>query len=63
MSNYINAYNLGKLPKRSRTIEEQRQCKSDGCSTIISKYNKTEHCNNHRPLKYPRVRGKPSNSE
>jgi len=43
MSNYINAYNLGKLPKRSRTIEEQRQCKSYGSSTIISKYNKTEH--------------------
>ncbi len=63
MSNYIRAYNLGKLPKRSRTITKIRECSDKNCSTIISKYNKTDFCNNHRPIKYPRVRGKPINND
>ena len=59
MSRYINAYNLGRLPKKSKTIDGQRTCKESNCSTVISIYNKADFCNNHKPIKYPRVRGKP----
>ena len=63
MSKYINAYNLGRLPRKSKINTDKRECKSDNCSTIVSQYNKTDYCNNHRPVKYPRVRGKPLKEE
>ena len=56
MSNYINAYNLGRLPKKSKTVNEERTCKEGNCSTIVSKYNKSDFCNNHKPIKCPRDR-------
>jgi len=63
MSRYINAYNLGRLPRKSKTYSDDRTCNDNSCSTIISKYNKSDFCNNHKPIKYPRVRGKPLNTE
>ena len=32
--------------------------KEESCKTQLSIYNKREHCFNHAPVKYPRVRGR-----
>jgi hypothetical protein len=42
----------------SRSVDVQRVCAQSGCDTRLSRYNTREHCNQHAPITYPRVRGK-----
>ena len=40
----------------SKSFDQGRVCKEESCNTQLSIYNKREHCFNHAPVKYPRVR-------
>ena len=42
----------------SKSFDQGRTCKEESCKTQLSIYNKREHCFNHAPVKYPRVRGR-----
>jgi len=44
--------------KPNTTYSSGRSCLEKGCSTIISKYNKFKHCNNHKQRVYPRIKGR-----
>ena len=45
----------GRAPK---ALVEDRTCARDGCETLLSRYNKREHCFAHAPTRYPRLRGR-----
>jgi hypothetical protein len=45
----------GRAPK---TATDMRTCAKDGCDTLLSKYNRREHCYSHAPTKFPRLRGR-----
>lgn len=47
----------------SKSIEGVRVCADKHCSTRLSRYNKRDHCNQHAPISYPRVRGRFVDSE
>ena len=42
----------------SKAIDGIRVCTQRGCATRLSRYNKRDHCNQHAPISYPRVRGR-----
>ena len=42
----------------SKCFEQGRVCNDESCETKLSIYNKRDHCFNHAPVKYPRVRGR-----
>jgi hypothetical protein len=47
----------GRPPK---TYGEGRVCATEGCSTLLSRYNRGDRCFPHSPLRYPRTRGQPA---
>jgi hypothetical protein len=47
----------GKL-RAPKTHAEGRVCANEGCTTLLSRYNKREHCYAHAPTRYPRLRGR-----
>lgn len=55
----MEAIQATRRPKRRspRTYDGGRICVADGCGTIVSRYNNSDHCNTHRPTRFPRVRG------
>ena len=46
----------GRKPK----THTDRHCVTPDCSVRLSRYNPGPNCYRHSPIKYPRVRGKPS---
>ncbi len=44
--------------QKPKVHEGVRECETKGCPTILSRYNGTSTCFQHRPLKYGRVRGR-----
>ena len=42
----------------SKSFEQGRVWNDESCETKLSIYNKRDHCFNHAPVKYPRVRGR-----
>ena len=53
----VKAARPGSRVRRPKTFSDGRVCDVDECSTVISKYNRAEFCFQHRPVKYPRMRG------
>lgn len=47
----------GKL-RAPKATDGQRRCKEKGCDTLLSRYNKRDHCYAHAPTRYPRLRGR-----
>ena len=45
--------------RRPRTNDKHRVCSSDGCKTVLSRYNLADHCRVHLPPNFPRIRGVP----
>jgi hypothetical protein len=45
------------LGRRPRTHTAGRVCLSEGCDTLLSRYNPSERCRVHTSLRYPRLRG------
>lgn len=47
---------------RPAITEKHRLCAWSECDTVLSRYNLSDHCYTHRPIRFPRVRGAaPSN--
>jgi hypothetical protein len=53
----LRATRLGTNRRRPRTIEEHRVCTNPECDTVLSRYNSSDTCHSHRPVRFPRVRG------
>ena len=47
----------GNRRRRPKTYAEGRVCADDACDTLVSRYNRSEFCFSHSPVKYPRMRG------
>lgn len=47
----------GKL-RAPKALDGQRVCAEKGCTTLLSRYNKRDHCYAHAPTRYPRLRGR-----
>ena len=45
---------------RPKAVDQQRTCAEPECSTILSRYNRSEECWSHRAPRFPSVRGVPS---
>jgi hypothetical protein len=41
-----------------KTYSAERKCAHDECETLLSRYNRREHCFAHAPTKFPRLRGR-----
>jgi hypothetical protein len=58
MSNLVlQGVRPGNRRRKPKTYSEGRTCSSDECSTLVSRYNRSEFCFKHRPVHYPRMRG------
>ena len=44
--------------RASRAYKQGRVCDHDGCTTVLSIYNKGRHCYQHEPMVTPRTRGR-----
>jgi len=44
--------------RRPKQYATNRVCTSEGCETLLSRYNSKEFCHSHAPKRYPRVRGR-----
>ena len=42
--------------KRPKVEQQGRVCAEDSCETRLSIYNRSDRCNVHRPVHYPRSR-------
>ncbi|HSR16273.1 MAG TPA: hypothetical protein VLL51_10995 [Gemmatimonadales bacterium] len=47
----------GKL-RAPKVHDGNRVCAHKGCTTLLSRYNKRDHCYAHAPTKFPRLRGR-----
>ena len=54
----IRADRPGARIRRPRQYMRGRVCANPACDTVISRYNREEACFRHRPVVYPRIRGK-----
>lgn len=41
-----------------RTNDQRRVCAQSDCETILTRYNRREHCYAHAPTRFPRLRGR-----
>ncbi len=57
MSEILKATRPSGRSRRPKTAEPGRVCAAEGCDTVLSKYNRSEFCNVHKPVRYPRLRG------
>ncbi len=54
----IRAARPGARIRRPKQYSRGRVCSHPECSTVVSRYNRSESCFTHRPVTYPRIRGK-----
>lgn len=54
----IRAARPGSRIRRPKQYARGRVCVHAGCETVVSRYNRSETCFRHRPVVYPRIRGK-----
>lgn len=53
----MRASTIGRAHRRPRNYGENRVCATDGCGVRLSRYNKSPHCFQHAPARFPRLRG------
>lgn len=53
----MRATRPGNRARRPKAHKAGRVCGAAGCTTLISRYNQSEYCFTHAPVKYPRLRG------
>jgi len=44
--------------RKNKTYEKGRVCLKDGCTVVMSQYNKSKYCFHHSPRTYGRTRGR-----
>ena len=57
MSDILKATRPKGRSRRPKTAVSGRICVFNECETILSRYNRADFCNRHRPVRYPRLRG------
>ena len=58
MSEPIKGYMVRGKKRAPKTYPTGRVCIHKGCNVKLNRYNRREHCYNHAPTRYPRVRGR-----
>jgi hypothetical protein len=58
MSEPVRGRHLRGRGRKPRRFDADRVCRSRGCSTRLSTYNRSEFCHVHAPARFPRVRGR-----
>jgi hypothetical protein len=53
----MRASSIGRARRRPRSYGENRVCATGNCSVRLSRYNKSDHCFQHAPASFPRLRG------
>ncbi len=53
----MRAISIGRARRRPKTYGDDRTCNTKGCEVRLSRYNRAEHCFNHAPARFPRLRG------
>lgn len=53
----MRATRPGNRARRPKVHKTGRVCAAEACSTVVSRYNKSEYCFTHAPVRYPRLRG------
>ena len=53
----IRASTTGRARRRPKTYGEARVCEAIECETRLSRYNRNDHCFQHAPVRFPRMRG------
>jgi hypothetical protein len=57
MNDYVKGSRPRELPRPNRTFGEGRVCAEEACHTRLSVYNRSPHCWQHTPVRFPFVRG------
>lgn len=57
MSDTLQARVPGSSGRKPKTYGAERRCGTDGCRTILSKYNPADLCYRHAPSTFTRLRG------
>jgi len=53
----MRATTAGRARRRPKTYGDDRVCGGDACETRLSRYNRSDHCFQHAPARFPRMRG------
>lgn len=56
-SSTIRGSRLISSRRRPAATDDRRVCADDTCGTVLSRYNTSEMCHRHQPIRFPRVRG------
>jgi hypothetical protein len=56
-STTMRATTAGRARRRPKIYGEDRTCTDSRCETRLSRYNRSEHCFQHAPARFPRMRG------
>ena len=57
MSTTMTASTVGRARRKPKTYGLDRVCGNDDCTVQLSRYNRANHCFNHAPARFPRLRG------
>jgi hypothetical protein len=58
MSDSIKGYIVRGKKRAPKVYGVGRVCVHSECEVKLNRYNRREHCYNHAPIRYPRVRGR-----
>jgi len=58
MTEIVRGSAIKGVTRPSKRFAEGRVCSKPGCGTKLSRYNKSDYCHAHAPVRFPRVRGK-----
>ena len=58
MSDILRGHKISGTDRAPKAHSENRVCASEGCETLLSRYNKRDHCYAHAPTRFPRLRGR-----
>ena len=57
MTTTITASTVGRARRKPKTYGSDRVCATGDCTVRLSRYNRADHCFNHAPARFPRLRG------
>lgn len=54
----LRGYQIKGRLRPPRATDEHRVCAAKACDTVLSRYNRRDHCYAHAPTRFPRLRGR-----
>ena len=58
MSDIMRGHKISGTERAPKANTDERVCVAEGCGTLLSRYNKRDHCYAHAPTRFPRLRGR-----